>query len=87
MKIHVIGAGFVGQATGQGFLGHGHDVTFVEVDEEKVASLAARGLTAVTPAQIFTTDPADISVLTVNTPTHGGKAELKYIAAAVGGGR
>ncbi len=80
MKIHVIGAGFVGQATGKGFLGHGHEVTFIDIDEAKVADLRAQGLNALTPNAVQ--DIGEVSLLTVNTPTHEGKINLGYIKSA-----
>lgn len=80
MKLHVIGAGFVGQATGKGFLGHGYEVTFIDIDATKVANLRAQGLNAMTPNDVQET--AQISLLTVNTPTHEGKINLRYIQGA-----
>lgn len=80
MKLHVIGAGFVGQATGKGFLNHGHEVTLIDIDEAKVAILRAEGLNALAPDDVQET--AQVSLLTVNTPTHEGKINLRYIKSA-----
>lgn len=81
--IDVIGAGFVGQATGKGFLGKGHAVRFVDVDEKKIQNLRAQQLPAYTPAELLQEPPlSHISILTVNTPTRNGKIELGYIRQA-----
>ena len=32
-RITIVGSGVVGRATGKGFIEHGNDVTFVDVDE------------------------------------------------------
>ena len=39
MKIAVIGTGYVGLPAGAGFAKHGHDVTCVDIDEEKVEQI------------------------------------------------
>ncbi len=39
MKISIIGTGYVGLVSGVGFADHGHQVTCVDIDEEKVASI------------------------------------------------
>jgi len=41
MKIAVIGCGYVGSVTGAGFADLGHEITFADIDEEKVRMLAA----------------------------------------------
>ncbi|MFP3871951.1 MAG: UDP-glucose dehydrogenase family protein [Candidatus Natronoplasma sp.] len=41
MKISIIGTGYVGLVTGVGFAHHGHEVTCVDIDEEKVKKINA----------------------------------------------
>jgi len=43
LKIQVIGAGVVGQATGRGFARLGHEVYFYDVDEKVIESLEGEG--------------------------------------------
>jgi UDPglucose 6-dehydrogenase len=45
-RIIVIGSGNVGQASGKGFLAKGHEVTFVDVDQDVVNSLRNKNLNA-----------------------------------------
>jgi len=40
MKIAVVGTGYVGLVTGAGFADFGHDVTCVDIDEQRIAGLA-----------------------------------------------
>src|SRR5215831_2925902 len=39
MKIAVVGTGYVGLVTGAGFSDFGHDVTCVDIDPQRIASL------------------------------------------------
>ena len=45
-RIFIVGSGVVGKATGQGFVGMGHEVTLVDILPERVAALRAEGLDA-----------------------------------------
>lgn len=63
-RIVVVGAGVVGTATGEGFRRHGHDVTLVDINAERVTQLARMGYNASTkldlggpPAFVFLTLP------------------------------
>lgn len=82
--IWIVGSGVVGQATGRGFLKRGQEVTFVDVDDSKIAQLRSEGLTALTlsEARAFIRDP-DVIVLTVPTPTtRAGAIDLSYLETA-----
>jgi UDPglucose 6-dehydrogenase len=46
LKIHIVGSGVVGTATGSGFLGLGHEVTFVDTSQERVELLRSAGFVA-----------------------------------------
>lgn len=51
-NIVIVGAGVVGQATGNGFAKQGHQITYVDVDVAKIKQLVAQGLRAMTIAQV-----------------------------------
>lgn len=83
MKIGVIGAGVVGQATARDLLSKGHTIVYVDVNEARVRALQEAGSLAFTPD-----DPAlaehvgDISLFTVSTPTVDGRIALQHLEAA-----
>ncbi len=81
MKIAIIGAGFVGEATGRGFLKHGHGVDFVDVDENKVDSLRGKRLKAYL-AKDYDTITTDVTKFCVPTPTEGHNIQLNYLEGA-----
>jgi UDPglucose 6-dehydrogenase len=81
-KIAVIGAGFVGQATGKGLQKHNNDITFVDVVSEKVDQLQKQGFKAYLP-QEYTKITTDVTMFCVPTPTHGDKVKLDYLLSAV----
>lgn len=82
MKIAVVGSGFVGQATGRGLKQHGNKVTFVDVDESKVAQLRADGFDAHL-ADNYDQITTDVTMFCVPTPTKGGSIQLDHLKAAV----
>ena len=77
-KISIIGSGMVGGTIGKGFVELGNDVIFCDVNEEKVKQLKEEGLNATTNT-VEAVKNTDISFITVPTPTHEGKIDLKYI--------
>src|SRR3990167_7671861 len=82
-KICIIGAGFVGQATGKGFLSKGLDVTFLDVAPEKVNKLKEEDLDAYLLHEVSNGKFSfDISFITVPTPTVQGKFNNEYLKAA-----
>lgn len=81
-KITVVGSGVVGQASGRGFLAHGNDVTFVDVNPAIVAKLQAEGLDARFPADV-TWAEADMTMLAINTPTVDGHIVLDHLFGAI----
>lgn len=80
LKIAIVGSGFVGQATGKGLAKHGHDITFVDVDQTKVDQLKSDGYKALISNDFNTYH--DIIMLTLPTPTINGKIVLDYIKEA-----
>jgi len=81
-RITVVGSGVVGQASGRGFLAHGHDVTFVDVNPSIVEKLQAEGLQACFPDEV-NWSAADLTMLAINTPTVDGHIILDHLFGAV----
>lgn len=81
-KITVVGSGVVGQASGRGFLAHGHDVTFVDVNPDIIAKLRAERLDARFPNEVPWAE-ADMTMLAINTPTVGGAIVLDHLLGAI----
>jgi UDPglucose 6-dehydrogenase len=82
MKIAVVGSGFVGQATGRGFAKHNHDVTFIDVDANRVEELRREGFDAHI-ADEYKEITTEVTMFCVPTPTKGGKIQLNYLRAAI----
>lgn len=81
MRITVVGAGFVGSATGRGLKKHGHNVVFVDVDPNKIADLKKEGFEAFTPSE-YQKITTDCTMFCVPTPTKGDKTLYNYIEEA-----
>lgn len=82
LRINVIGAGVVGSATGAGFALHGHRVQLVDTNPERVGWLRSRGFRAAPPKEVDWA-AADISMISVNTPTDERGVDLSAVRAAV----
>src|SRR5882757_257945 len=82
MKITVVGGGFVGKATGSGLSKHKNEVTFVEVDPFKIASLRNEGWEVV-DGMAQTKIVSDVTMFCVPTPTKGGNVQLQHLRTAV----
>jgi len=81
LKIAVIGAGFVGQATGRGMAKHGNEVTFVDVDSQKVNALREEGFNAELAGNYKKID-TDVTMFCVPTPTRAKHIQLNILAEA-----
>lgn len=81
-RINIIGAGVVGSATGTGFAVHGHEVQFVDTSPARIDALRVRGLRAARPDEVDWA-AADISMISVNTPTNERGVDLSAVRAAV----
>ncbi|MCD6358887.1 MAG: UDP-glucose/GDP-mannose dehydrogenase family protein [Dehalococcoidia bacterium] len=79
-NILIIGSGVVGEATGKGFLGKGHRVTFCDVDSRVRARLASEGHDV---CEDYDLNDFDVSMLCINTPTRGNKIILDYLHRAL----
>lgn len=82
MNIAIVGAGFVGEATGRGFAKHKNKVTFVDVDPNKVAALRAEGFDA-QMADEYKTISTDVTMFCVPTPTVAKHIQLNILRDAV----
>jgi UDPglucose 6-dehydrogenase len=81
-KIAIVGAGFVGQATGKGLQKHNNDVTFIEVMGEKIDQLKKDGFNAYLPRD-YPKITTDVTMFCVPTPTRNDKVQLDYLLSAV----
>ena len=81
-KITIIGSGFVGKATGKGFLAHGHDVSFVDINTLLIDSLSKEGLVSCNIGAKCAHD-RDIYIISVLTPTIEDHFEYRFIDSAL----
>jgi UDPglucose 6-dehydrogenase len=82
-KLMIVGAGVVGQATGKGLIKKGHNLVFVDKDNNVIRSLEKEGYNALFPHEIPKIS-ADISMICVPTPTkEDGMTDLSYITSAL----
>jgi UDPglucose 6-dehydrogenase len=76
-----VGAGVVGQATGIGLSTKGHDVTFYDIDADKLAQLRKQGFnTSVDVSDAV--NRSEIIMISVPTPTIKGHINLDYVVTA-----
>jgi UDPglucose 6-dehydrogenase len=80
-NIVIVGAGIVGQATGKGFAKRGHQITYVDVNKNRLEQLRQQGLSAMTTAEVDWS-VADLVMFTVSTPTVNGQINLDHIKQA-----
>jgi UDPglucose 6-dehydrogenase len=79
-RIFVVGSGVVGEATGNGFLAAGHEVTFIDTSVPRIDELRGRGLDA--RAELNLGAERDSFVfLTLPTPNHGWAYDLAAFSA------
>jgi UDPglucose 6-dehydrogenase len=79
-RIFIVGSGVVGTATGEGFLAAGHDVTFVDVAQERVRELRERGRDARTELDL-TDERSSVVFLSLPTPHDGHRYDLSAFTA------
>ena len=82
MKLCIVGSGVVGQATGKGFSKHGHDVTFLDIDSDKITQLNETGLTAFHPDD-YDSIATDMTLFSPSTPTVGNAVVLDHLLASI----
>jgi len=79
-KIFIVGSGVVGTATGEGFLGAGHEVTFIDISESRVRELQERGFDARTELDL-SDERESFIILTLPTPNEGWAYDLRAFTA------
>jgi UDPglucose 6-dehydrogenase len=79
-RIFIIGSGVVGAATGEGFLKAGHEVTFIDVSQPRIAELTARGLDVRSEIDL-SGEPETLIFLTLPTPNDGHRYDLSAFEA------
>lgn len=83
MRIAIVGAGFVGQATGRGLSKHQNDIVFIDVDKQKIEDLRSDNFEAYTPDK-YSKITTDITMFCVPTPpSEESKPDLSYLETAV----
>lgn len=81
-QIVIMGSGVVGTATGKGFSAHGHQVTFVDIDPQRIGALRAEGYDAIDHVALG--DTPTVIFLTLPTPNDGHRWDLDALMAGVG---
>ena len=79
-RIFIIGSGVVGAATGEGFVGAGHHVTFIDTSASRVHELVERGLDARTELDL-SAERDSFVFLTLPTPNDGRRYDLSAFTA------
>lgn len=79
--ILIVGSGVVGFATGKGFARKGHQITYVDINSERISQLRQDGYEAATAAEVDWST-VDVVMLTVSTPTVDNRVLLDHILSA-----
>lgn len=73
-RIFVVGSGVVGEATGNGFLAAGHEVTFIDTSVPRIDELRGRGTAAVGAAttndRLAAVMSSEVDGVTQHAPQH-----------------
>jgi nucleotide sugar dehydrogenase len=77
VSVLILGSGVVGHATGVGLQKIGHDVVFVDVDEDRITALRDQNLTAAHPDET-TLDGVESVFVCVPTPSTPDGIDLSY---------
>ena len=75
MKVLVLGAGVVGQATGKAFIEHGHTVTFADIKHSTLERLSQEGYNVTDLSKICDID-CEVIFLCLPTPFQNGEVNL-----------
>ncbi|HUK72738.1 MAG TPA: NAD-binding protein [Streptosporangiaceae bacterium] len=85
-RIMIVGSGIVGRATGKGFIEHGNDVTFVDIDDRTISNLIEHGYTAIYPSGTDLTgvDAVFVSVTALTAPDGIDLSHLEQASKSLG---
>ncbi|MBL7119370.1 MAG: nucleotide sugar dehydrogenase [Dehalococcoidia bacterium] len=83
MKVSIVGAGTVGQATGIGLHKYAHEVIFYDIDQQKLETLAKQGYRVT--KNLGDIRCYDIHMICVPTPIVNNKPDLTPLESAVKG--
>jgi len=78
MKLAIIGSGIVGRATGIGLSMQGNNVTFFDIDGEKLSALRKEGFKVAQDMKEVILD-SDVSFVCVPTPSINGRMDLNCV--------
>lgn len=81
MKISIIGAGIVGQATGIGLHRYGHDIVFYDTDQRRLEILTKQGYRVAKSLEVISN--FDVHMICTNTPLLTNKFDLLPIESAI----
>jgi UDPglucose 6-dehydrogenase len=81
-NIGIIGSGVVGSATGIGFASLGNNVTFFDIDENKIEDLAKKGFMATTDMGLMVKN-CNIFFVCVPTPDKNGEIDLDIMKSVI----
>jgi UDPglucose 6-dehydrogenase len=81
MKVSIIGAGTVGQATGIGLSKYDHEVIFYDIDQQKLEMLAKQGYEVTKNLEAIR--GCDIHMICVPTSTVDNEPSLAFLESAV----
>jgi UDPglucose 6-dehydrogenase len=79
-RIFIVGSGVVGEATGNGFLAAGHEVTFIDTSVPRIRELRGRGSDARAELDLGA-ERASFVFLTLPTPNQGSAYDLAALRA------
>jgi len=81
MKVSIIGAGIVGEATGIGLHKYDHEVIFYDIDQQKLEMLAKQGYRVA--KELKAIRGCDIHMICVPTPSVNNEPDLTPLESAV----
>jgi UDPglucose 6-dehydrogenase len=77
-RIVIVGVGTVGTVTGEGFMSHGHDVSYVDISPPRVQMLRREGHRACLPHHL-NLDGVDLILVSVPTPTNKSGFDFSHL--------
>lgn len=81
MKVAIVGAGIVGQATGIGLHKYGHDIVFYDTDRHVLDKLDQQAYKIT--KNLIDISGSDVYMICVNTPILHNRYDLRYLELAI----